>query len=115
MSTQLLESITSAFTLPMEQAILETLAYSDVFDYPLRFEELHRYLPLRATASELKASLHSMLASIGYRDGFYFLPGREAIIPLRRKRESISVPALRSARRIGHVLGRLPFIRMVAL
>ena len=30
----------------MERAVLETLAYSDIFDFPLRIEEIHRYLSL---------------------------------------------------------------------
>ena len=37
----------------LERAILETLAYSDVFEYPLRLNELHRYLPIRAKTGQV--------------------------------------------------------------
>ena len=45
---------------PLEKAILETLAYSDVFDYPLTLDELHRFLTISATVSELQECMLGM-------------------------------------------------------
>ena len=38
----------------LEQAIVETLSYSDVFDYPLTFDELHKYLVISVSKEEIK-------------------------------------------------------------
>lgn len=109
----------SEFPLPvsigLEQAILETLAYSDVFDYPLRIEEIHRYLPVSATLQELREALDGASSLVACQQGYYLLAGREAIVSVRLRREANSRPALNRAMLIGRVLCRLPFIRMVTL
>ncbi len=99
----------------MNHAILETLAYSDIFDYPLRFNELYRYLPILTTARELSAALNRPDPHIETLNGYYFLAGRRDLVSLRLERQEASRPAFRSAMRYGRLLGRLPFIRMVAL
>ncbi len=103
-----------AASIELERAILETLAYSDVFDYPLRVDEIHRYLPLAADDNEIREVLRGS-ESAGCRNGFYFLAGREKIVAIRSRREAVSLPRFRQAVRVGRLLGRLPFIRMVAL
>jgi hypothetical protein len=115
LSIELKHPIASPNTVSIEKAILETLAYSDIFDYPLRVDELHRYLRLRATPDELRSVLDRHGAHIDSKDGFYFLAGREIVVTLRQRRSVLSQPLLRRAIRYGHLLGRLPFIRMVAL
>ena len=99
----------------ISRAILEALAYSDIFDYPLRLDELHRYLPIRAEADELKTELISLNEQVNYHDGFYFLAGRDEIVDIRKDREARSKKLLPIALRYGRILGALPFVRMVAL
>lgn len=96
-------------------AILEALTYSDIFDYPLRFDELHRYLPVCADAEELSVTVDSMREQVEYQDGFYFLTSRDEIVEIRKQREARSRKLLPIALRYGRILGSLPFIRMVAL
>ncbi len=103
------------FTGTLERAIIETLAYSDVFEFPLRLEEIHRYLPVRAEREEILDALHSLGEQVGAKNGFYFLTGRETIVEVRAAREAYSRAVLPSALRYGRMLGALPFIRMVAL
>jgi len=97
------------------RAILEALAYSDIFNYPLRLDELTRYLPVHLNGSDLPAALTRLDGQVGYRDGYYFLAGRQEIVSIRRRREAPSRRALRSALFYGRVLSVLPFIRMVAV
>ena len=99
----------------LEHAILETLAYSDVFDYPLRLEELHLYLTSQASRDDLMALLKNMNGSVYTAEGFYFLPGRRSIIALRRRREAASGSAFKRAVFYGRILSIMPFIRMVGV
>lgn len=99
----------------LSRAALQTVAYADIFDYPLTAREVHHYLtgvsaPLEAVFQTLQE--HSLFT----RTGDYFtLPGREEIVSIRMQREARSRELLPRAMRYGGILGTLPFIRMVAL
>ncbi len=95
-------------------AILKTLSYSDVFDHPLTLEEMHRYLVASACSEEIAACLAGM-DLIQNTAGYYHLAGRSAIVQVRRQREALSRRAYERAQWYGRILGRLPFVRMVAL
>jgi hypothetical protein len=99
----------------LERAILEALAYSDIFDCPLRLDEIHRYLPMRAGTEQVLQALKAPNGFVGEQDDFYFLVGRENIVEIRRQREAHSQKLMRWALMYGRILGALPFIRMVAL
>ncbi len=105
----------SSASISLARAILEALAYSDIFDHPLRFDELHRYLPIRAEADELNVALDSLREQVEQQDGFYFLAGRDEIVEIRKEREAPFVKITAIALRYGRILGSLPFVRMVAL
>jgi hypothetical protein len=98
----------------LKNAILETLAYSDVFDYPLTLDELHRYLVMAAGREQILRCVQEM-DLVDSQDGYYFLAGRSTIVELRRRRLQSSHSAFQRALRYGRILGGLPFIRMVAL
>lgn len=104
----------SASLASLERAIIEALAYSDIFDYPLTLDELHRYLTIPAGKDELIKHKTS-ISSVKFSDGYYFLANRESNISTRRERECNSHPAFYRSLRYGRILGALPFVRMVAL
>ncbi|HUG34391.1 MAG TPA: hypothetical protein VMJ90_06445 [Anaerolineales bacterium] len=99
----------------LQRAILEALAYSDIFEHPLRLEELHRYLPVRTDVAEVPPALDSLQGQVEKQDEFYFLTGRVDIVEIRRQREARSRELLPHSIRYGRMLGSLPFVRMVAL
>ena len=105
----------SPTSISLERAILEALAYSDIFDHPLRFDELLRYLPTRAGKENLSSALTSLDGQIGTCDEYFFLAGREETVEIRKQRLARSENLLPHALRYGKILGALPFIRMVAL
>lgn len=98
----------------LQKTILETLAYSDVFDYPLTFDELHRYLTISAPRADLMACLNE-LGLVATENGFYFLENRQETVRTRMAREQVSQAAFQRACRYGAFLGTLPFVRMVTL
>jgi hypothetical protein len=99
----------------IERAILETLAYSDIFDYPLQLEELRRYLPVKVGMQQLSEVLDRIKVQVQKKDGFYFLAGRGEIVETRQQRQIYSERLLAPALRYGRMLGSLPFVRMAAL
>jgi hypothetical protein len=103
----------------LERAIVQTVAYADVFDYPLTVDEVHRYLiGVPASRGTLRAALASMqrFSNVLSRSGRYLtLAGREWTIETRRRRAAISSEYWKRAVRYGRLIGSLPFVRMVAV
>lgn len=104
-------------TLALDHAILRTMAYADVFDYPLNAREIHRYLiRRRAARAVVETSLERLATEKLNRLGeFYTLPGREQIVALRRERAWVAARLWPKALRYGRAIARLPYVRMVAL
>src|SRR6266446_9489135 len=106
-------------TVPVEQAVVRAVVYADVFDYPLQATEIHCYLhgiaaPWDATAAAL-ARCCARGKVLSHRDGFYTLPGRAALVELRRRRAVRAERLWPTAVRYGHMIAGLPFVRMVAV
>lgn len=103
----------------LEDAIVHTVAYSDVFDYPLTAAEVHRYLVGIATTQEVvEAALAEMTARprrLDHLEGLYFLPGRSETVASRRRRGDVSAALWPKAIHYGQVIAHMPFVRMVAI
>ncbi|HET7080559.1 MAG TPA: hypothetical protein VFM49_24250 [Chloroflexia bacterium] len=101
------------------RAILRTLIYADLFDYPLTCEEIAHYLmDCAATPAATARALHEDAYLVGHidsRDGFYFLRGREAVVATRRKRAAASARLWPRAARYTRLLRHFPFVRMLAV
>jgi hypothetical protein len=104
---------------PLETAVWRTIAYSDVFDYPLRLSEIHHFLEgVPAGLAEVERVLANgrlCPRHLSYRAPYYMLPGRETIGPIRQRREAISQALWPAAVRYGRLVASLPFVRMVAV
>jgi len=105
----------------IKTAILKTLAYADVFDFPLKEDEIGKYLIISAKGKRQKAKLQIKIqklireGKIEEKEGFYFLRGREKIVKIRKERERESRKKLQIARGIGEILKFIPTIKMVAV
>lgn len=100
----------------LDEAILRSLAYAEVFDFALREPELHRYLiGLAATRAEVAAALAGMPDRIVRRDGLVAAAGRESLIEERHERRRIAARTWPAALRYARAVGSLPFVRMVAI
>ncbi|MBZ5587481.1 MAG: hypothetical protein LAO05_02885 [Acidobacteriia bacterium] len=99
--------------------MVRTLAYADVFDYPLTAAETHRDLVgLRASFEEVVAALGDEAAPGGpvVRIGLHYaLAGREATVATRMRREAVATRMWPRARRSARALAALPWVRMVAV
>src|SRR5688572_17855600 len=107
--------------LALRRSLAATLAYFDLFDYPLTLSELmrHRYRlpdePPRAawSASDALAALDD--AAFGTKDGHWFLSGREATVDTRARRFRLAERKLARARRVASFLRYLPSVRLIAV
>ncbi len=100
-------------------AVLYTLVYADLFDYPLRSEEIHRYLTgYAAPLTVVEEHLHQngrLGEQLGSAAPFWFLAGRESLVGLRRQREAFSLVLWQEAERYGRLIAAVPFVRMVSV
>jgi hypothetical protein len=101
----------------LEHAIVQTVAYADVFDYPLTADEIHRYLiGVSAGRGSVRAFLQDHKPRELVRAGRYFtLAGRESAIETRKLRSASASDYWRRAVRYGRRMSTLPFVRMIAV
>ncbi len=101
----------------LDSAVIKTLAYFDIFQYPLTSSELHRYCwwPHQETPPPLAMIddyLHQTHSGIATAEGFYFLAARSADIVTQRKQRFVAAEAkFRKAQRVGQWLATVPFVR----
>ena len=96
----------------LHQAMLHTVSYADIFDYPLTAAEIHRYLGVDATLETVQSALPGPLVRSA---DYYTLPGRAAIVSMRQRRQQIASALWPHALHYGRLIARLPFVRMVAV
>lgn len=103
----------------LPDAIHQTVAYADLFDHPVSFDELHRYLhgaPI-SPADLCRALQNGGLPRerVSLSGEWLTLKGREALAAARPARARASAALWQPALHYGARLARLPFVRMVAL
>lgn len=103
----------------LSRSLLKTLHYADLFDYPLKIGEIHRFLISNQTAepAAVTRELEELLSSkqINRAREFYFLPGREVLVETRSRREAFSRKRIDRIRGIIFILSLLPWVRMIGL
>lgn len=104
----------------LAEAVLRTILYADVFDFPMTLEEIHHFLIAEAPvplddvyrAVQADGPLEGLIEG---QDGLFFRAGRAQLVALRRSRQESAAHLLPQALRYGRWLARLPFVRMVAI
>lgn len=105
---------------PLETAILRTVLYADVFNFPMTVEEIHHFLmhDVPVTCDQVRTTLRRSAPLqkllITNRD-YIACAHRAAIIDERARREQATQKLWPLAVQYGAWLGRLPFVRMVAI
>ena len=104
---------------PISSAVLATVAYADIFDYPLTAPEIHRYLVgVSAPLSAVQEQLHTnpfIKQHLQQHGRYYMLTGRDQLPAIRQERETLSQSLWARAYHYGRIIAQLPFIRMVAV
>ncbi len=100
-----------------EKSILIPLAFFDIFQVPLKDEELaESAFKFKIAKSDFGKTLTGLLKKkiIEHQDGWYFLKGRRKILCIHQQRRKVSQKYWQKAKRAAAILKRVPFVRMVA-
>jgi D-beta-D-heptose 7-phosphate kinase/D-beta-D-heptose 1-phosphate adenosyltransferase len=104
--------------LNIEQAVLKTIIYADIFNFPLTTEETCKWLiGLKMNQEEINKSIKILVKNkrIELKNNYVFLPGRSDLIILRSKKQSWSKKKLSILEQIIPLLRKIPFIQMVGI
>jgi len=102
---------------PLEAGVVETLAYADIFDWPLTPAEIHRFLPVPGRLDEVKLALESprLHGLLSASRGLVSLAGRESLVAQRHRRAATSARMWPRAVQWARVVASLPFVRLVGV
>lgn len=99
------------------QNILKTLAYFDIFNYPLKDEEIVQFLPGEKNYLLIRESLKILLQQkLIFNIGeFYSLKNRQGLADRRIQGNKRARQQLTIAARIAKLLGHFPFVQTVCV
>lgn len=98
-----------------QNAVLATLAYHDIFDFPLSLEEIQKYCIATKSISLAEISRQLNNKKIEKRSGFYCLKGREANVAKRLEKRLSSKVKLEKAQKISQRLALVPTVLYIGV
>jgi hypothetical protein len=99
----------------LSQSILNTVAFFDIFDYPLSAFEIWQYISEPTSLQTVIKTLETLPSGLENHAGFYFLSGRAQIIHIRRERYLEANKKIKKARRRLALISWLPGIELISL
>jgi len=100
------------------QAILKTIAYFDIFDFPLTQLEINKWLyGQKVDLSDVINELEQLVSEnqLETHNGFYFLSGRSEIVKTRMDRYNTAEIKYKKAVRLSKFLSLIPHNKMIAV
>lgn len=100
-----------------KKAIIQTLLYSDIFDFPLTQDEISVFL-ISSHPVEKKVivqELKKLNTNVEEKDGYWFLNGRSHLARMRKKREKYAKEKMEKARHIAGLLSIIPTIQLIGV
>jgi len=103
----------------VSDAVYKTIAFFDIFDYPLTAWEVYKYLWKEELSRDISfLQLQNILDShdsVDCLEGFYFLRGREDLVFLRKERYNIAARKYQRAGLAANILSLMPYVKMIAV
>lgn len=102
----------------MEKAVLKTLAYYDIFNFPLKAWEIHKYLIGKSSdLKQTEKALRSLIKKqkIKKQKDFYYLSNRNGLVKSRLERETVSRSHLKTAKFISALFKLIPSVKLVGV
>lgn len=100
-----------------QRALLRTLLYSDIFDFPLSEEELWLELisEKKIDKDTFEKTINSLSKFITYKNGFFCLAGKEKIINKRKEGKIIAQKKIKIATSVAKSLSYIPTILFIGV
>ncbi len=103
-------------TQEIKEAIIKTVAFFDLFDFPLTVMEIWKFLEVKCDLEEVIKILDQLLITdLENRNGYYFLPGRSSILIIRQERYRSSDRKFKKALKIAKIFRLFPWVKMIAV
>lgn len=101
----------------IKEDILATLAYFDMFNYPLVSSEIYLFLQNKHKQHDFDNALNGVVESrLVFRFGiFYSLKNDHAVIERRRNGNKKAEGLIKVAARVGDILIKFPYVRGIAI
>jgi len=106
----------------LEKSILATIAYFDIFNYPLTEVEIWKWLWFEnskvSNLWEIEQTLKNseiLKSLMSNSRGFYFLKNREELVEIRERRYILAEKKVKRAKRVAGLLKFIPGIKMIAV
>ncbi len=99
----------------IHQAILSTLAYFDVFDYPMKSQEIHKFLGIPVNINEVEEALQRHENSWPNSNGYFALSDINTKLEKRLADEKRSTALFGMALKNGKIIQKMPFTRCVCI
>lgn len=99
-------------------SITKTLSYADIFEFPMTFNEIHKFfIGKKVSKEELKEGLRESLKNkkIEKKEDYYFLRGRKNLVNIRKERVFESRRKIIVANRFSRVLRFIPTIELIGI
>lgn len=103
------------FDSPVYSAIIRTLLYFDIFHYPLKLQEIRRFLGTAVQDCELQSALADLVAGqfIFEHDGYFGVVAGPENVRRRLAGNSKALQMLPVARSRASLIARFPFVKAV--
>jgi hypothetical protein len=99
----------------LQSQILRTIVWFDLFSQPLTAWEIYKYLNYPTSYNNVISALETLSDKIGFKDGFFFLIGRENIITERFRKYNYFKRKIKKARIFTKLISLWPSILGVAV
>ncbi len=102
----------------MEKAVLKTLIYADIFEFPLKAWEIHKWLiSKKCDLIGVEKALKRLLKKkkMIYKNDLFALLGREALISKRKNTTEFTQQNLKKVKFIVGSIGLIPWVKMVGI
>ncbi len=99
----------------LQEAILHTIIYSDIFDYPLTKDEIGKWLIGTNNIEHITKDKIEEIKLIKRKNGFYFLKGMDKLVSIRKERKKYSEEKLNKTCKIINRIKLIPSVKLIGI